>query len=43
MAFLGKNLQMETIPEPPKGPLGRPELLALAVVWISMKLRSSRN
>ena len=31
MAFLGKNLQMETIPEPPKGPLGRPELLALAV------------
>lgn len=20
MAFLGKNLQMETIPEPPKGP-----------------------
>lgn len=31
MAFLGKNLQMETIPEPPKGPLRRPELLALAV------------
>ena len=30
MAFLGKNLQMETIPEPPKGPLRRPELLALA-------------
>lgn len=31
MAFLGKNLQMETIPEPPKGPQRRPELLALAV------------
>ena len=31
MAFLGKTLQMATIPEPPKGPLRRPELLALAV------------
>ena len=31
MAFLGKNLQMETIPEPPKGTLRRPELLALSV------------
>ena len=33
MAFLGKNLQMETIPEPPKGPLRRPEQPASQIVW----------
>ena len=31
MAFLGKNLQMETIPEPPKGPLGRKMLKKLRI------------